>query len=155
MWGGVYGTAVRTDDGTLEAFDLVEQPVVLAVAARLMAVNAEPVIKLLVDRLPNAQLLIWTGTGEPSLGTRVMKKLLVDLKGKLPPDRYGFDVALQEESAHNWVAERWPELLGLAAVIYRCYCENCRSSSQQGWFGGPLVITAVSVLCVWRIMHTE
>ena len=71
-----------------------------AVCARLVAADPGPLVNLLRD-LPGAELLVWTGTGEPPLGECAVDAIrrafrVVEREGAA--SRVNFDVNL----ASNW-----------------------------------------------------
>ena len=54
--------------------DLLNSPLVLAVAARQLAKNPAPIQRLL-QKLPQSELLVWTGTGEPPILPSLVERI--------------------------------------------------------------------------------
>ena len=78
----------------LRSHELDNQRVVLAVAARLLHRNPEAMLALIKDSLPFAELLVWTGTGEPPIPSCNIDTIQ-DAFSEVASHRVQFDVAIQ------------------------------------------------------------
>jgi len=64
--------------------------VVLAVNARLVAMNPQPFVSIMKE-MPELQILIWTGTGEPQISKRKIMSIKTYFESEGFIDRIGFD----------------------------------------------------------------
>ena len=77
--------------GLVERHGLVDERVVLAVAARPLSRDPAPLLKLLQTALPQAELLVWTGTGEAPVDLTLVRGVQTAFKTLLA-SRVNFDV---------------------------------------------------------------
>lgn len=74
LGGGYTDARCRAMRSLLERHGLLDTRLVLAVSARVVALNPGP-LRSLVHSLPQAELLVWTGTGEPAVTPRFVQRL--------------------------------------------------------------------------------
>ena len=74
MGGGYTEARCRAMRSLLERHGLLDKPLVLAVSARVVALNPGP-LRSLVHSLPKVELLVWTGTGEPAVTVRFVEHI--------------------------------------------------------------------------------
>ena len=119
MGGGYTEARCRAMRSLLERHRLLDKPLVLAVSARVVALNPGP-LRSLVHSLPKVELLVWTGTGEPAVTLRfvehirhafvgAMMKSSGETSSIIDASRVRFDVKLP--SGHNSMESLFVESL--------------------------------------------
>jgi len=91
-------SSISLDCGSLQGMAPISQ-VVFSAALRFAELNPAPMISLL-NRIPDAQLVLWTGTGEVPVRPIAVNNILSVLGEAGVADRTGFDVALAATTAH-------------------------------------------------------
>jgi hypothetical protein len=73
---------------------------VLAVSARLLSYQPNAFDDFLTQ-FPNAQILAWTGTGEPPIPRRQVERIRSQFQASSNEDRIGFDCAILEKKLND------------------------------------------------------
>ena len=94
-----------------------QQEVVFAASARLALCNPRPLLELLKQK-PTSQLLLWTGTGEPSLPLQSYESLARQFAEVR--DRVGYDCKITESSFVTLAGELKIHLAQMANYLCNC-----------------------------------
>lgn len=84
-------------------YSLAGETVVFAVSVRL-AERALMDVASILQRVPDSQLLLWTGTGEASIKPTMLDRVQAELKGLGFAHRVGYDVAIARTALESGTA---------------------------------------------------
>mmetsp|Transcript_22451 Transcript_22451/g.27514 ORF Transcript_22451/g.27514 Transcript_22451/m.27514 type:complete len:315 (-) Transcript_22451:23-967(-) len=119
---------IHSMKSVLKKYDLIRscQGVVLAVNARLVAMNPQPFVSIMKE-IPELQILIWTGTGEPQISKRKIMSIKTYFESEGFIDRIGFDCKIAPSFLSGVFYDTAVDTVGIFWKIKKIILRNVNS----------------------------